>query len=105
MTIRVGDINKTIRLATGFDMSSQTSLPIDFTKPDGSVLTVSGVLGTVAITDDDLGPLAANEYVNYSTVAGDIDQVGIWRACVTYIDAGPSNYPSKTTTFTVEAGC
>jgi len=88
-------------------MSAFTSLTIHFTKPDGTLLVVTSpdvALGA-AVDDPDLGPLAANEYMVYTTEAGDIDQVGVWRACGVYVDAAPSNFPSDTSTFTVEAGC
>lgn len=91
MSLRVGEsgANKIIRVAAGFDMSSYTELRIDFTLPDGTTTsfktTADGVvLGTVNVTDDDLGPLLANEYVEYPVEAGFLTQGGTWNEYLTY---------------------
>jgi len=71
MSLRVGDVGKIFRLSTLFDMSGSTSLTLNFTKPSGATLTkTSGVTApAVAITDPDLGALAASEYMQYTTIA------------------------------------
>lgn len=89
-------------------MSASTSLTIHFTKPDGTLLVVTSpdvTAPAVPVVDPDLGPLAASEYMQYTTQAGDIDQAGVWRACGVYVDAAPSNFPGETSTFTVLEGC
>jgi hypothetical protein len=64
-TIYLGDFGNEIVLDCGMDVSASTSRIIEARKPDGSVVTWSAALeGTNAI--------------RYITVAGDIDQVGIW---------------------------
>jgi len=107
MSLRVGDVGKIFRLSTKFDMSGSTSLTLNFTKPDNTTLTkTAGVTAPASpVTDPDLGPLAASEYMQYTTIANDIDQPGVWKVCGIYIDGDPSNFPSAEATFTVLAGC
>lgn len=81
-----GQVGSVIYFQTGFDMSGNTSLSMTLTKPDGSTLTKTPTLGTVAKTVNGVS-LVANEYVSYTTVSGDIDQTGTWSAQVTYTDS------------------
>lgn len=106
MALHVNDVGKLFRLATSFNMSAATSLTINFTKPDGTTLSVTtGVTApAAAITDPDLGALAASEYMQYSIVATNIDQAGVWRACGIYTTATES-FSSAEATFTVLAAC
>jgi hypothetical protein len=86
----VEETGRTFRLNAGFNMASYTGLSIIFCKPDGTSVTkaiADGVaLGTGAITDADLGALAANEYVEYSIEPGLIteDDAGQWSAQLKY---------------------
>jgi hypothetical protein len=108
MALRVGDIGKIFRLATGFDMSGFTALQITFTKTDGTLLTVTDPEVTAPaspVTDPDLGSLNASEYMQYTTVSGDIDQAGSWTACGVYTDGTPKVFSSSTAAFTVLEGC
>jgi hypothetical protein len=62
----VGDIGTKITLDAGSDISGQTTLQIQFKKPDGTT-----------------GAWAANvessNYATYTTVAGDLDVAGSWK--------------------------
>ena len=121
MTLRVGEsgANKIIRIAAGKDISSYTELSILFTKPDltTSTKTFSGgevTLGTSKVTDDDLGALLANQYVEYPVEVGFLDQAGVlsdtapWKQQLTYTNtATPPDdvWIGDCNPFTVLAAC
>ena len=82
MTIKVGESGKTFRVNAGFDLSSNTSLDLIFTKPDGTEVTITDArvsAPAVNVTDDDLGALTASEYFEFSTLSTDFDVAGVWR--------------------------
>jgi len=94
-----GETGKVIRVAGAFDMSSNTELTLDFTLPDGSTvqkLTANGVVLGTGVTDPDLGVLAANEYVEYTTEAGFLGIAGAevhngtWEVVLTYTNTTPT---------------
>jgi len=110
----VEETGRTLRLNAGFDMSSNTELSIIFCKPGGTTITktsVDGVaLGTSTITDDDLGTLTANEYVEYSIESGLItsSDAGRWGAQLLYTDTGATpddNIYGSIAYFTVSERC
>ena len=119
MALKVGETGKIFRVSTedtdgtGYDMSSYTELSIKFNKPDGTSVTktYSGgevTLGTGAVTDADLGDLAANEYVEYDIEAGFLDQAGAWTGCLTYTNTASTPddvYIGDSFSFTVSAAC
>ena len=112
MAIKVGEVGKKFRYATGFVMSSSTGLTLNFTKPNGTdtlqktEVTVNAVTApAVAVTDDDLGLLAASTYMEFDTVAADFDIDGTWRVCGIYNDATPKEFHGDETTFVVGKAC
>lgn len=114
LVLYVGDTGKRIRVNADFDMSSNTELSLIFTKPDDTTVTkttADGVtLGTVAVTDDDLGSLNANEYVYYDIEASLIDTSGLWKLYLKYenTSANPDDiFFGSTSKFTVKSpgGC
>lgn len=97
MSLRQGEsgANKIIRVAAGFDLSSNTELTLDFTLPDGTttsqkVKADGVVLGTINVTDDDLGALLANQYVEYPVEVGFLVQDGTWNVFLTYTNTASS---------------
>ena len=118
MSLTVGETGKTIRVAAGFDMSSNTELTLTFTKPDltTSVKTKTGGEVTLGagVTDDDLGVLAANEYVEYEVEVGFLDQPGDktdddpWKVYLTYTNTASTPddiFIGTCNPFTVAAIC
>lgn len=111
MALRQGETGKTIRVKGGFDMSSNTALQLTFYKPSGTIVTKTKAasqvtLGTGAVTDDDLGALSANTYVEYDTESGFADEAGTWRVYLTYTNTTPTPddvFIGATSTFTVTA--
>jgi len=111
-----GEVGKVIRVAGAFDMSANTELTLDFKLPDGSEvqkLTADGVTLGVGVTDPDLGVLAANEYVEYTTEAGFLGTAGAgvhsgdWEVVLTYTNTTPTPdqvYIGNCAAFTVETG-
>lgn len=95
--------------STGFDMSANTSLQIEFWKPDNPwsedtnltpSLTVTATLGTGALVTT-AGLFLTNQYVKYTFIQGDVDQVGQWTARVIYNDATPKHLISDVAYFHV----
>lgn len=112
MTIRVGEVGKAFRYSTGLDMSANTALTLNFTKPDGTTLqktklTVNAVSApAVALVNDvDLGNVPASTYMEFASVAADFDQAGIWEVCGIYNDATPNEFHGSKVEFTVLATC
>lgn len=108
----VGATNVTIRVKTDIDMSSNTELSIRFCKPDGTTVTKASadgvVIGSSTITDDDLGALTANKYLEYPTEASFLDTAGIWKAQAIYTDTATtpdSIYYGNIAQFTVKNTC
>lgn len=102
MGIKVGEIGKTIRINAAFDMSGNTNLKLVFTKPDLTTLTVEKAGGVSAPAVAASG-FNANEYWEYDTASGDIDQAGTWKVHGVYIDGSPKEFCGDTATFTVLA--
>jgi len=93
MALTIGEVGKTIRVAAGFDMSSNTGLTLTFTLPDGTTVsktTADGVALGAGVTDPDLGVLAANEYVEYEVESAFLNQSGAWKVYLTYTNTTPT---------------
>ncbi len=90
--------------STAFNMSSFTSIAIEFVKPDETTLTVTDSDGVI-VPNFDLsttqGTFLANKYASYVFKDGDVDQTGLWSARVVYTDATPQHLISDVATFTI----
>ena len=118
MSLKVGEVGKIIRVAAGFDMSSNTEITLTFTKPDLTAHIKSLTAGELTlgsgVTDPDLGVLAANEYVEYDVEVGFLDQPGEktddapWKVYLTYTNTTPTPddiFIGTCNPFTVAAIC
>jgi hypothetical protein len=109
MSFKLLESGKILRVASGFDMSSNTELTLTFTLPDATTttkLTADGVALGAGVTDPDLGVLAANEYVEYDVEAGFLSQAGIWSVSLTYTNTASTPddvFIGDCATFTVSA--
>ena len=107
MSLIVGDSNKTLRVNAGFNMASFTELTLTFTLPDDTTvtkLTVDGIVLGAGVTDDDLGVLTLNEYVEYPIEVGFLTLAGTWSVVLTFTDtatAPDTIYNSPCVSFTV----
>lgn len=75
--------------SVGLDLSANTALSIEFTKPDGSQLIVTNpdvTMGTVDVVTS-FGLFPANQYLQYTFADGNVDQAGLWTARATYTDS------------------
>jgi len=108
MTLKAGETGKILRVAAGFDMSSNTELTLNFTLPDASAVAKASADGVVlgsGVTDPDLGVLNANEYVEYPIEAGFLSQDGPWKVSLTYTNTTPTPddiFIGSCATFTVD---
>lgn len=102
--MNVGEYGVQFVLGVSFDMSSNTSLSLTFTKPDGTTLTVTDPDVTIAASPivTTAGTFASNTYFLYTFVSGDIDQAGDWSVRGTYNAAGPVHLISSIGYFTIE---
>ncbi len=107
--LKVGEIGKIVQMGSGgFDLSANTDLKIQFTKPDQTQLIVDkagGVSAPITPTTVDVNGVSttfeANEYWQYAFVSGDLDQSGTWRANGIFIDGTPKDFCGDPFTFTV----
>ncbi len=104
--LKVGEFGKIVQMGTSFDMSANTDLNIVFTKPDQTQLTVTAGVTAPAIpaTVDVNGvstTFAANEYLQYSFVSGDLDQAGTWIANGVYIEGTTKRFCGDAFSFLV----
>jgi hypothetical protein len=65
--IYAGDIGTVILLNTGVDVSAATVKKMRVRKPSGTVVEWTATT-----------PPGQNNYLTYTTIAGDIDQAGVW---------------------------
>lgn len=94
--MNAGEYGILFEFGTGFNMASQTSLSLAFTRPDNTTLTVTASLGTI-----DAAPFLANQYAKYTFLNGDINQSGTYSVRCIYNDAAPSHLISDIGTFVV----
>lgn len=98
-----GEYGVAIRLNVDYDLSGAASLSMRFTKPSGAKLTKTDGDGVTAPATAASG-FAANQYFEYTTEDGDIDEAGVWRVCGIYVD-GEKRLVSHPTQFTVGPAC
>lgn len=105
--MRVGEVGKIINLATGFNLSGASTLSIVLSKPSGTTVTKTGVSVTAPAVSDTTTtpPLVANEYFQYTTEAGDIDESGNWGICGVYEDSTPKKFYTAEAQFSVDESC
>jgi len=114
MSITVGEVGREFRLSTGgFNMSTSTGLSLIFTKPDNTKLTKTEASSNpvtapavALVNDPDLGDQAESTYFEFTSIASDFDQPGIWKVCGIYTDATRTYHteaPAKE--FTVLEAC
>ena len=106
--MKATEVGKTVILATGFDMSSETSLTITVTDTNGDTATVEDSRISLAgeLTGTVLGTLAANTYMLFTTLADDFIVAGDYILCGTYNDtAAVEVFFTDDATLTVEAAC
>lgn len=106
MSLKVGEIGKTIRLDAQYDLSANTELTVEFTKPDGTTLTKTktsnGVTAPgVEVTAPDGTVYEANTYFEYDFISGDLDQSGIWYVEGIYEDGTPKKFIGNQDSFSV----
>lgn len=100
ITFRLNDIGNEIKVRINKDdcsgnvenVSSATVITFYIIKPNGTVLTKTGVLDTDG-TDG---------IVKYTTIAGDLDQVGAYRVEV-YIEFSAGKFTTTPSSFTVKS--
>lgn len=103
--MNVNEYGIAFHLNVNFDISGFTALSLVFTKPSGAILTKTNGDVTVPaspLVTSDQGTFAANEYVKYTFVLGDISEAGTYSVRLTYTDAS-KRLISDVTTFTVSA--
>ena len=111
MTIKAGEVGKTIYVGTTFDVNAApfTVISLTFTAPDGTTtFTRTDPLVAAPAVDSpalpNVGVLPANTYLTYLTQASDFI-AGDWTVCSGYEDAVPSLFIGDETGFTVAEAC
>ena len=104
--LKLNEFGLVFRHDAKYDLTAQTSLTLTLTKPDRTTLAktlATGLsIGTVDYdaSADGLGTMLANEYVQFTTGAGEMDQAGRWTSELAYADATQS-LRSEVATFEV----
>lgn len=107
--IRLGDVGRIIAINANFDLSSNTELRMVFKKPSGAVvekLTADGVSAPATPLTIDVDGVEqtflANEYWQYSTESGLIDEVGTtWTVHGEFVTAEPKDLSGDVSIFEV----
>jgi len=81
-------------------MSAYVTLNILMTRPNGTIVTLPATLGTAPFTTPTGEAWAANQYVSYIFVGGDLIFTGTHQVQVLYTDS-TQEIPSNMTYFTV----
>lgn len=111
MTIRPGEIGKELYVGTGFDLSSNTELTLNFKLTDRNISfsrnSADGVTAPGIDSPDlpDVGILPANTYMLYITQANDFAFRGAWCVNAQYEDATSVLFIGDNATLTVSAAC
>ena len=90
MSIRVGESGKPIRYHTQIKMTSFTQLKLVFTAPaGGTTFTVTNASSPAVslgpkVTDEEIGALNLDEYMEYTFQTSDFDAAGTWKVQGTY---------------------
>jgi len=92
MAIKATEVGKVLNYSTGFDMSSFTDLELKFTSPTNVKKSFTNSSGTrvtapsVLVSDPVLGDIAADTYMQLTTLATDFTEDGIYNVCGIYTD-------------------
>ncbi len=113
MSVKVGEVGKSIYVGTTFDLNAApfTELTLNFTSPDGTITfsrtTADGITAPAVDSPalETTGVLPANTYALYLTQASDFTVAGNWNICLTYEDALPSLFYGDDAVLPVEEGC
>jgi len=114
MTIKVGEIGKSLYVGTTFDMNAApfTVITLRFTSPDGLTgftrdSTSDGITAPAVASPALVGTgiLPANTYALYLTQATDFAVSGNWSVCLQYEDAAPSLFSGDDAVLTIEEAC
>ena len=99
MSIKATEVGKIVRCATGFDLSSKTTLEVTITDADGTEVLVGdgNITLDVGYTDPTLGEITANEYAQFSTTALHFPSAGSYSLYVTYTTATETYYSDAAT--------
>jgi hypothetical protein len=90
--VYVGEIGKRIKVKVGISLANLSAATINVEKPDGSVAVswAASVLGA-----------AADGWIYYDTIAGDLNADGVYRAYAKVVFADGREYYGERTTFNV----
>jgi len=93
MALKATEVGKLVVLATSFDMSSEDSLEIlIYDSQDTLITTVTdsriSIVASTLVTD--LGTLAANEYMQFNTLATDFPLADTYTMCGAYANSAAS---------------
>lgn len=107
-TVRLDEIGKIFVINANFDLSGNSELRMVFKKADGTIVeklsangvTAPGIPITVCV-DGTEQTFLANEYFQYATEAGLLDQTGPWQVHGEYVDLTPKDFSGDVSSFTV----
>lgn len=95
--IHINEFGHVFKVQTDFDLTSNSSVGMEITKPDGTTATIAGTVGTstgTATNDSSSGGgevvFEANQWITVTVTATDMfASAGTYRVRGLYIDASP----------------
>ena len=116
--IKDTEVGKIYAYATSFDLSAFTELTLKFTSPTSVVTTLTNSGGRVSAPSVPLTTeveqedgslinqtLAADTYMQITTIATDFIESGKYAVCGTYEDVTPKKFFGDEGSLTIEAKC
>ena len=99
MSVRQDEVGKILLINAKFNMSGNTELKVVFKNPDQTVLEKTSADGVTAPAVDVTVEIdgveqtfLANQYWQYITITGDLDQAGSWTFHGEYSDGTPKDF-------------
>jgi hypothetical protein len=88
--MNVGEHGIAYNLNVNYVLSAATSLSLTITRPDGTSVTRTGgdvtAPAVALVTGTQFGTFAVSQYAKYIIQPGDLNQVGVYTARLTYVD-------------------
>lgn len=87
--MNVGEYGLTFNMNVNYDISSNTTLNLVFTRPDATTFTATNPavsVGSISLVTP-IGTFAANQYSIYIIALGNLTVAGTYTVRLTYIDS------------------
>jgi len=107
MALKAKEVGKTVRYATFFNLASATDLEIKIIGgPTEIIIPLARIsVPNAQVTDNVLGVLPANTYMQFKTISTDFPIGLTYTLCGKYNDGTPKEFYGDIATIIVEGSC